>query len=54
MVAAAGLGAYWYSRPRTTELSLFWKPLLEDGSSAVICVGQPLRVYIFEGSGPPT
>jgi hypothetical protein len=22
---------------------------LEDGSSAMICVGQPLRVYIFEG-----
>ena len=38
-----------YSRPRTTELTLFWKPLLEDSSSAVICVGQPLRVYIFEG-----
>ena len=50
LVAAAGLADYWYSRPRTTELSLFWKPLLEDASGAVICVGQPLRVYIFEGS----
>ena len=50
LVAVAGLAGYWYSRPRTTELSLFWKPLLEDASGAVICVGQPLRVYIFEGS----
>ncbi len=50
LVAAAGLANYWYTRPRTTELSLFWKPLLEDASGAVICVGQPLRVYIFEGS----
>ena len=50
VVAAVGLGYYGYSRPRTTELSLFWRPLLEDSSSAVICVGQPLRIYIFEGS----
>ena len=50
LVAVAALAGYWYSRPRTTELSLFWKPLLEDASGAVICVGQPLRVYIFEGS----
>ena len=50
LVAVAGLAGYWYSRPRTTELSLFWKPLLEDASGAVICVGQPRRVYIFEGS----
>jgi hypothetical protein len=50
LVATAALANYWYSRPRTTELSLFWKPILEDASGAVICVGQPLRVYIFEGS----
>ena len=50
LMAAAGLANYWYTRPRITELSLFWKPLLEDASGAVICVGQPLRVYIFEGS----
>jgi hypothetical protein len=49
-MALAGLGYYGYSRPRATELSRFWKPLLEDSSSAVICVGQPLRVYIFEGN----
>ncbi len=49
VVAIGALGYYGYSRTRTTELSLFWKPLLEDGSSAVICVGQPRRVYIFEG-----
>lgn len=50
VMAAAGLGYYAYTRPRVTELSLFWKPLLDDSSSAVICVGQPLRVYIFEGN----
>ena len=49
-MAAAGLGYYAYTRARVTELSLFWKPLLDDSSSAVICVGQPLRVYIFEGN----
>ena len=49
VVAAVGLGAYLYSRARVTELNLFWRPLLEDGSSAVICVGQPLRIYMFEG-----
>ena len=48
VVAAVGLGAYLYSRV-LTELNLFWRPLLEDGSSAVICVGQPLRIYMFEG-----
>jgi hypothetical protein len=49
LVVVVGLANYWYSRPRTTELSLFWKPLLEDSSGAVICVGQPLRIYLFEG-----
>lgn len=49
LVAALGLAYYAYSRPRVTELGLFWRPLVEDASSAVICVGQPLRVYIFEG-----
>jgi len=49
VVAVGALGYYSFSRTRTTELSLFWKPLLDDGSSAVICVGQPRRVYIFEG-----
>jgi hypothetical protein len=49
LAAAAGLTFYGVSRPRSTELSLFWKPLLEDSSSAVICVGQPRRVYIFDG-----
>jgi hypothetical protein len=48
-VAAVGLGYYGYARAHTTELSLFWRPLLEDSSSAVICVGQPLRIYMFEG-----
>ena len=49
VMAAAGLGIYVYSRGRVTELNLFWRPLLEDGSSAVICVGRPPRIYIFEG-----
>ncbi len=50
VVAIAGLTVYGFSRPRANELSLFWKPLVEDSSNAVICVGQPLRVYIFEGN----
>ena len=50
VMVIAGLGVYGFSRPRANELSLFWKPLVEDSSSAVICVGQPLRVYIFEGN----
>jgi hypothetical protein len=49
VAAAVGLGAYLYSHAPVTELNLFWRPLLEDSSSAVICVGQPLRIYMFEG-----
>lgn len=49
LAVGAALIFYGVSRPHTTELTLFWKPLLEDNSSAVICVGQPLRVYIFDG-----
>jgi hypothetical protein len=48
-VALLGLGYYAYARAHTTESGLFWKPLLDDSSSAVICVGQPLRIYMFEG-----
>ncbi|SPE41812.1 hypothetical protein SBA3_4640009 [Candidatus Sulfopaludibacter sp. SbA3] len=49
VLVAAGLGSYGYSRAHTTDLTLFWKPLLEDNSNAVVCVGQPLRIYMFEG-----
>jgi hypothetical protein len=49
IAAAAGLGYYAYSRPRLTELGRFWKPLLDDSSSMVLCVGQPLRIYMFDG-----
>jgi hypothetical protein len=43
-------GVYWRLRPRPTELDLLWKPLIEDRAEVVLCVGQPLRVYIFEGA----
>ena len=49
LVAAAALGHWAFTRTRATELTLFWRPIVEDTSSAVICVGQPRRIYIFEG-----
>jgi hypothetical protein len=44
-----GLGvlAYIYFQP--SELDTFWAPLVEDRSVAVISIGQPRRVYIFDG-----
>jgi hypothetical protein len=32
-----------------STLSRFWQPVLGDGAEAVICVGQPSRVYWFQG-----
>jgi hypothetical protein len=32
-----------------TELDLFWKPLVDDGNEAIICIEQPQRIYRFEG-----
>ena len=46
--------AYCYTRPRITELSLFWKPLLEDASGAVICVGSRCASTSSKARGPPT
>ena len=40
------MGALRFQR---TELDLFWKPMLDDRSPALICIEQPLRVYRFEG-----
>jgi hypothetical protein len=36
-------------RLQPTELDLFWKPMIDDRASAIICIEQPLRVYRFEG-----
>jgi hypothetical protein len=48
-VAAAGAAAAVYAGLRPTELDLFWKPLLQDRSEAVICIEQPLRIFRFVG-----
>ncbi len=45
----ATAGYYAYARAHVNELSLFWKPILDDASTAVLCVGQPLRIYMFDG-----
>jgi hypothetical protein len=48
-LAAVALACYGYAIASRTELTLFWKPLLDDNSGTVICVGQPLRIYTLEG-----
>jgi hypothetical protein len=35
---------------RPTELDLFWKPLVDDGNEAIICIEQPQRIYRFDGA----
>ena len=47
VVAVAAGTLYAISRP--TEMDLFWRPLLQDRSEAVICVEQPLRIFRFRG-----
>jgi len=42
-----GLWLFLHFRP--TELDAFWQPLVDDRSEAVICIGQPLRIYTFDG-----
>ncbi len=37
------------ARFRATELDLFWRPLVDDGNAAIICIEQPQRIYRFEG-----
>ncbi|HWB85737.1 MAG TPA: hypothetical protein VG675_16450 [Bryobacteraceae bacterium] len=43
-------GTWLYSQWRHTELDAFWAPLLTDHGDAVICIGQPLRIYMFDGA----
>ena len=48
IVAVVAAGAvYWTSRG--TEMDLFWRPLVQDRSDAVICIEQPLRIFRFRG-----
>jgi hypothetical protein len=49
LLLAAILAGYAYVVGSRTELTQFWKPLLDDNSGMVICVGQPLRIYTFDG-----
>lgn len=42
-------GVLLYSRFHETDLDRYWKPMLEDRSDIVFCVGQPLRIYMFDG-----
>jgi hypothetical protein len=52
VVLAMGLalaGQFWYSQLHLSEIDRFWKPMLDDRSDIVLCVGQPLRIYMFDG-----
>jgi hypothetical protein len=49
VLAAVAAAALITPRFRTTELDLFWKPLVDDGNAAIICIEQPQRIYRFEG-----
>ena len=49
--AALTIAAGWvvfHSRPN--ELELFWSPLIDDHADVALCTGQPLRIYMFDGS----
>ena len=48
-VIAVLAGFLLYSRIHETDLDRYWKPMLEDRSDIVFCVGQPLRIYMFDG-----
>jgi len=48
LAVAIGLATV-YGNTRPTAFDRFWKPLLDDPSSAVICIEQPLRIYRFTG-----
>jgi hypothetical protein len=47
LLLGATTAAYVNSRP--TEMDLFWRPVLQDRSQAVICIEQPLRIFRFTG-----
>jgi hypothetical protein len=46
---AASAAAALYLRLRPNEFDLFWMPVLQDRSEAVICIEQPLRIFRFTG-----
>ena len=48
VIAVGGAGAL-YLRLRPNKLDLFWGPVMQDGSEAVICIEQPLRIFRFAG-----
>jgi hypothetical protein len=48
ILSVLGVVAYAYYFHQN-ELDVFWAPLVDDHADAVISIGQPRRVYIFEG-----
>ncbi len=42
-------GGVWWWQSREPALERFWNPLIEDRGEAVICIGQPLKIYRIEG-----
>jgi hypothetical protein len=49
IVLAIALGTFLYLRLHPSEIDRFWRPILDDRSEVVFCVGQPLRIYMFDG-----
>jgi hypothetical protein len=49
LLAVVIAGAWRLAPSSSAELDAFWKPLLDDHASAVICIGQPLRTYTLDG-----
>jgi hypothetical protein len=50
LAAVVGVSLSLLPRLRHTELDHFWEPLVDDDADAIVCIGQPTRVYTFEGS----
>jgi hypothetical protein len=47
--AAAPVRSLAFPRLEPTALDRLWRPLLDDTSELVICIGQPSRIYLFDG-----
>jgi hypothetical protein len=45
----ATAGGVLLAATRPTALDRFWGPLIQDGGEITLCIGQPTRVYWFDG-----
>lgn len=49
LLPAVGVAGLFLLHLTPTPLDRFWQPALSDSSDLVICIGQPSRIYVFDG-----